>query len=124
MATLKQLVNDIERLDQHYSELSNLPLNTKEDADNYKKELIKAGKSIINFYETSFTPRYSKIKNLIMGEVDEELSLLSSRASNSLENKNYFALSVLLIPKGNKIGDPTYLGKLIQKINNSLGTKN
>lgn len=124
MATLKQLANDLERLDKHYSELSDLPLNTQEDANTFKREWIKAGKLIINFYNNSFIPNYSKIQNPILEEVNMELSKLSSFASNFVENKKYFGLSNLLIPKGNKVGDPTYLGELIQEIKNSLEIKN
>jgi len=121
MATINQLIVDLEKLNKRYSELSDShnALFTKEDAENFQKRLTEAGQLFVDFYENSFVPNYSKIQNPVIEDVGGNLSGLSNMASGFLKDKNYFGLDVLLIPRGNKTGAPNYLDRFIQRLKES-----
>jgi len=118
MVTINQLVRDLQKLNRNYSELSNSrgELFTKKDVERYQRGLIEAGKLFVDFYNNSFVPNYSKISSPVVKEVSKELQGFAYMASNCLEKRNYFGLSVLLTPRGTRIGDPNSLNIIIKKL--------
>jgi len=125
MATINQLVEELKNLSKRYSELadSHGELFTKKDAERFQRRLIEAGKLVVDFYEKSFVPNYSKIQDPVIEVVGGNLSGLSQMASGFLENKNYFGLDALLTPRGSREGDPNCLDMLIQKLKKSKNKK-
>jgi hypothetical protein len=120
MAKLPQLIADLERLNTNYLELSKPSFpQTKEDVKKKKKNALKAGQLFVDFYNKVFVPQYSKsaeIPKVVLDKIEPYLSYLSSTASGLINEKVYFGLSVLLINRGDRIGNPNNLEKIIKDL--------
>jgi len=116
---IKNLVKDLERLNQDYLKLQNesdKTCRTPEDIEEKYKKLIQSGELIVDFYNNKFIPNYSNINNSKVNQVRNHLMDFSLLASIHIKQKCYFGLSVLLIDKGSKITNPNNLEKLISEL--------
>jgi hypothetical protein len=126
MATMEDVIRDLENLNREYLELMNSDDDslkkeniTKEDVKMQKENLIKIGQKIIDFYNEVFIPRYCQKDHLDdkrISIVDNNLRYFTNEALRAINEECYFSLGVLLIPQGSKIGNPNYLEKLISSL--------
>ncbi len=97
MDYLKQLVQELKKLEQEYSELSDMRfLRTSEDNKPFKQKLIEAGKLLIDFYDKRFVPQYSQIPDDAVEDAGKTLLSFSQSASYCLDNQMYYAISFML----------------------------
>ncbi len=125
MNYVEQLIEDLETLNKHYKELSNLNyfLNNKDDNEGFKARLTEAGQLLIDFYKKTFIPVYSKIQNFLIEDVGEDLWSFSEEAYYCLENNMPLAVLTILTKSGDRIKSKNNLEKLIIRVAEMLREK-
>jgi len=119
MEQLRELVKDLEDLNQRYLELNPKGgkfVADKEQAEKIRRELFESGNLIPDFYREIFVPRYSDCPEPMFRDVDGFLCSLSYIATQAIEKESFFGLSVLLLPKGSQVSDSNLLESLIERL--------
>lgn len=89
-------------------------LHEMRDVEIYRERLESKGQLLIDLHSHLIQTNTHGIH--VQKEILEESAYFADAAREALENKNYFALGVLLIDKGSKIGDKNNLEKLIDRV--------
>ncbi len=112
-----QLVEELEQLNFQYSRLSDMSILKKEkDNEIFRQRLILAGQAIVNYYNNTFLPKYSEIKDRIVEEAGTQLSSFVEKALYNLKNDMPFAITAILTNPGDRINSRNNLERLIIQI--------
>lgn len=119
-----ELLNELRTLNEKCLELyprgKYIPAVSKEELEKDRKNLMKSGQLIVDFYNKTFIPKYSKYRNDFFSETKKVLEKNIRIIYGFIESKNDFEMTCLLLPKGIIKERSNFLEDLVEKLSKEI----